>query len=102
VKFSHIPNNPEGAREWIVGESRVPPRDRIARRIAADYFQALARKSGNLSQIGPWATVLNELDRLRNPRPRWLNQTDSQNRLIDAPDLADDPPSARENVAPAE
>jgi len=102
VKFSHIPDNPEGAREWIGGESRVPPRDRIARRIAADYFQALARKSGNLSQIGPWATVLNELDRLRNPRPRWFSQDDSQSPRYRSPDREDDSPSARENAAPAE
>jgi len=68
VKLPSLPSRPASARGWIEEELRNPLPDRTRNEIAADYFQALARRDGKLSQIGPWATVLDHLPRLRHGR----------------------------------
>ena len=65
VRIRGLPTDPAGARAWIGGESGTDVQDRTARRIAADYYQARARRDGMLSQVGPWATVLDRLAELR-------------------------------------
>ncbi len=65
LSFTDLPDDPIGARDWIDGTLDVPPRDRTARRIAADYYQALARRDRALSETGPWAPILERLASLR-------------------------------------
>ena len=69
IHFTDLPDSAAGARSWIDGELDVPPRDRTARRIAADYFQALARRSGGLAETGRWSPVLDRLGALRASLP---------------------------------
>ena len=72
IQFTHLPATPDLARAWLGGETAAPVRDATASTIAADYFQAIARRDGKLSQIGPWATILERLGELRGVdyRPR--------------------------------
>lgn len=65
VHFRDLPRTPVAAEEWIDDGRPPPPRDRTVRLIAADYFQALARREGELDRTGPWGPVLERLAPLR-------------------------------------
>ncbi len=83
VQFSHLPKTPEKARAWINEEIDAPLRDSTARMIAADYFQALARREGKLSSIGPWATVLEHLGGMRGVVERTLEESETHDPASD-------------------
>jgi len=70
VRIEQLPDDPARARAWLDGEIPGPPRDRTVRRIAADWFLAIARREGALSRSGPWSEVLARIPELRAGLPR--------------------------------
>jgi len=87
IRIGQLPDDPARARAWLDGEIARPPLDRTIRRIASEWFLALARREGAISESGRWGEVLARIPALRAglPRPREREPAPTSSGSDDSP-----------------
>lgn len=82
ISLPHLPQSPEAAWRWLRGEGAEPPRrGRLAGKVAAESWLALARSQGELRFDGKWTAILALLEDLHHDPEevqKWLQHQDAE------------------------
>lgn len=82
ISLPHLPQSPEAAWRWLRGEGAEPPRrGRLAGKVAAESWLALARSQGELRFDGNWTAILALLEDLHHDPEevqKWLQHQDAE------------------------
>ena len=82
ISLPHLPQSPEAAWRWLRGEGAEPPRrGRLAGKVAAESWLALARSQGELRFDGNWTAILALLEDLHHDPEdvqKWLQRQDAE------------------------
>ena len=82
ISLPHLPQSAEAAWRWLRGEGAEPPRrGRLAGKVAAESWLALARSQGELRFDGKWTAILALLEDLHHDPEevqRWLQHQDAE------------------------
>ena len=82
ISLPHLPQSPEAAWRWLRGEGAEPPRrGRLAGKVAAESWLALARSQGELRFDGKWTAILALLEDLHHDPEevqKWLQRQDAE------------------------
>ena len=82
ISLPHLPQSPEAAWRWLRGEGAEPPRrGRLAGKVAAESWLALARSQGELRFDGKWTAILALLKDLHHDPEevqKWLQHQDAE------------------------
>lgn len=82
ISLPHLPQSPEAAWRWLRGEGAEPPRrGRLAGKVAAESWLALARSQGELRFDGNWTAILALLEDLHHDPEevqKWLQHQEAE------------------------